>query len=187
MYLAPVAYPTTAGINAPYYYYGYALGYPAAYRYPGTYPYPSAHPGITRSEDRIVLKDYGKEPLAIDIEEAAEQNDAYRTALWTGDHLQVTLMSIGVGGDIGLEVHPDTDQFIRIEEGRGVVRMGKDKDRLNNVQQISEGYAVMVPAGTWHNLINTGDEPLKIYTIYAPPHHPPGTVHKTKAEAMAAE
>ncbi|WP_372631607.1 cupin domain-containing protein [Cohnella sp.] len=187
MYLAPVAYPTHAGFNGPYYYCGYAFGYPAAYRYPATYRYPAAYQGITRSEGSVVLKDYGKEPLAIDIEAAAEQNDAYRTALWTGDHLQVTLMSIGVGGDIGLEVHPDTDQFIRIEEGRGVVRMGKAKGKLDYVQPVSGGYAIMVPAGTWHNLVNTGDEPLKIYTIYAPPHHPPGTVHKTKADAMAAE
>jgi mannose-6-phosphate isomerase-like protein (cupin superfamily) len=133
-----------------------------------------------------ILKDYGPGPLVFDIEKATEQNDTYRTALWTGDHLQLTLMSIGVGGDIGVEMHPDIDQFIRIEQGRGLVRMGYQRDNLNMQAEVTEGDAIIVPAGTWHNVVNTGNIPLKLYSIYAPPKHPYGTIQKTKAEAMAA-
>ncbi|MFD1414972.1 cupin domain-containing protein [Oceanobacillus jeddahense] len=133
------------------------------------------------------VTDHGGNPFVIDIENAAEANTNYRTALWTGDHLQVTLMSIPVGEDIGLEVHPDTDQFIRIEEGNGTVQMGNRQDNLTIRQQVEEDSAIMVPAGTWHNITNTGDEDLKLYTVYAPPHHPFGTVEATKQEAMQAE
>lgn len=133
------------------------------------------------------VTDHGGNPFVIDIENAAENNTNYRTALWTGEHLQVTLMSIPVGGDIGLEVHPDTDQFIRIEEGSGTVQMGNRQDNLTIRQQVEEDSAIMVAAGTWHNITNTGDEALKLYTIYAPPHHPFGTVEATKEEAMQAE
>lgn len=142
---------------------------------------------ISNENNRIVLKDYGKQPFVIDIEEAAEQNNTFRTALWTGNHLQVTLMSINVGEDIGLEVHPTTDQFLRIEEGQGVVQMGNAKNNLTFRRNVREDSAIIVPAGTWHNLTNTGNKPLKLYSIYAPSEHPFGTVHRTKAEAMAAE
>lgn len=135
----------------------------------------------------MVLKDYGKQPFVINMDQAAKQNNTFRTALWTGDHLQVTLMSIGVGEEIGFEVHPTVDQFIRIEEGQGLVRMGDRKDSYNFETNVFDDYAIMVPAGKWHNLINTGNVPLKLYTIYAPPEHPFGTVHETKADAMAAE
>ena len=134
----------------------------------------------------VELKDYGGKPFVVDIERAAKQNKNYRTALWTGKHLQVTLMSIDVGGDIGLEVHPDVDQFIRIEQGQGLVQMGERKDHLDFERRVSEDDAIMIPAGTWHNVTNTGHVPLKLYSIYAPPEHPFGTVHRTKAEAMAA-
>lgn len=133
------------------------------------------------------LTDFGPEPFVTDIEDATEHNRNFRTALWTGRHLQLTLMSIGVGEDIGLEVHPDTDQFIRIEEGQGQVRMGDSKDRLDFQRNIDEDDAILIPAGKWHNLINTGRKPIKLYSIYAPPEHPHGTVHRTKAEAEAAE
>lgn len=131
----------------------------------------------------VPLKDYGPAPFVIDLEEAAKRNKNYRTALWTGDHLQLTLMSIRVGEDIGLEVHPVIDQFIRIEEGQGVAEMGPTKNNLNFRRNVSDGYAIFVPAGTWHNVTNTGNKPLKIYSIYAPPQHPRGTVHATKAIA----
>lgn len=137
--------------------------------------------------NRDVYRDTGPKPFVVNIEKVTEQNNTYRTAIWTGEHLQVTVMSIGVGDDIGLEVHPATDQFIRIEEGQGLVQMGDSKDRLDFEARAREDYAVMVPAGKWHNITNIGNEPLKIYTIYAPPHHPHGTVHPTKAAAMAAE
>ncbi|GEN52284.1 cupin domain-containing protein [Halobacillus faecis] len=142
---------------------------------------------FSRGEGRIVIKDYGGQPFVLNIEEATTQNRTFRTALWTGDHLQVTLMSIAVGDDIGLEVHPDVDQFLRIEQGQGLVQMGDTKDQLTFQQQVSDDFAIMVPAGKWHNLTNTGQQPLKLYSIYAPPEHPFGTVHKTKADAMAAE
>ncbi|MGN7471667.1 cupin domain-containing protein [Brevibacillus sp. SAFN-007a] len=150
-------------------------------------PYTYWHASWEGGWNRVALKDYGPHPLAINIDEAAKQNTNYRTALWTGKHLQVTLMSIPVGGDIGLEIHPDTDQFLRIEEGHGLVQMGPRKDRLDYQARLNGDYAVMVPAGTWHNIINTGNEPLKLYSIYAPPHHPHGTVQRTKAQAAAEE
>jgi mannose-6-phosphate isomerase-like protein (cupin superfamily)/rubrerythrin len=133
------------------------------------------------------LKDYGGEPFVVDIEKVTKQNETYRTALWTGDHLQVTVMSIGVGEDIGLEIHPALDQFIRVEQGEGIVRMGNRKDDVDFEERVYDDYAIMIPAGKWHNLINTGDVPIKLYSIYAPPEHPYGTVHETKADAMAAE
>lgn len=131
--------------------------------------------------------DFGGNPYVVNINEAAKANDAFRRAIWTGSHLQVTLMSIPVGGDIGLEIHPDTDQFLRIEAGEGLVRMGKRQDELTFERRVFDEDAIMVPAGTWHNVINTGSTPLKLYSIYAPPHHPFGTVHNTQAEALAAE
>lgn len=133
------------------------------------------------------IKDYGGEPFVVNIEEVTKKNNTFRTALWTGSHLQVTLMSINVGEDIGLEVHPTLDQFIRIEEGQGRVQMGDSKDRLDFEEKAYADFAILVPAGKWHNLTNTGNKPLKLYSIYAPPEHPYGTVHETKAIAMAAE
>jgi len=135
----------------------------------------------------IELKDYGPEPFVVNIEDVTKQNNNFRTALWTGTHLQLTLMSINVGEDIGLENHPNLDQFIRIEEGQGVVMMGDRKDNLNFRRKVYDDYAFIIPAGKWHNLINTGNKPLKLYSIYAPPQHPYGTIHKTKEDAEAAE
>lgn len=137
--------------------------------------------------ERIPMKDYGKQPFVIDIDQATKQNNTYRTAIWTGDHLQVTLMSINVGDDIGLEVHQNVDQFLRLEAGQGIVQMGPTKENLNYQRAVSDGFAIMVPAGTWHNVTNTGNTPLKLYSIYAPPNHPFGTVHPTKADAMKEE
>ncbi len=140
-----------------------------------------------RDDEDIQITDYGRRPLVLNIDQAAKQNNTYRTAIWTGKHLQVTLMSIHVGDDIGLEVHPTTDQFIRIEQGQGLVQMGDSKNNLDFQQMASDGYAIMIPAGKWHNVTNMGSVPLKIYVIYAPPEHPLGTVHETKAEAMSAD
>lgn len=131
--------------------------------------------------------DYGPDPFITNIDKATQKNTNYRTALWTGQHLQLTLMNIPIGGEIGLEVHPDTDQFIKIEKGRGIAMMGASKNQLNYHQPVCSGYAVFVPAGTWHNIVNTGNCPMKIYTIYAPPHHPHGTVQATKAIADMEE
>ena len=103
-----------------------------------------------KSKDKIELKDYGPEPFIVNIEEATKQNNTYRTALWTGRHLQVTLMSINVGEDIGLEIHPTVDQFLRIEQGQGIVQMGDRKDNLDFAEKVYENFAIMVPAGKWH-------------------------------------
>ena len=131
--------------------------------------------------------DFGPQPFVIDIARATTHNNTFRTALWTGPHLQLTVMSINPGEDIGLEVHPDVDQFLRIEEGRGITLMGPSRDNLIFAQPIFEDSAVFVPAGIWHNIINTGDTPLKLYTIYAPPNHAFGTVHETKEIAEKEE
>lgn len=133
------------------------------------------------------VKDYGPKPFVVNINEVTKENKNYRTTLWTGCHLQLTLMCIKAGEDIGLEMHPDLDQFIRIEQGQGVVMMGDRRDCLNFKEKVCDDYAFIIPAGKWHNLINTGCVPLKLYSIYAPPQHPRGTVHKTKADAQAAE
>ncbi|MPL99742.1 hypothetical protein SDC9_45963 [bioreactor metagenome] len=137
--------------------------------------------------DFMEFKDYGPEPYVVNINQATRRNNTYRTALWTGNHLQLTLMSINVGEDIGLEIHPELDQFLRIEQGQGLVMMGTSKDNLSFQRRAGDGFAVFVPAGTWHNLINTGGIPLRLYSIYAPPQHPRGTVQWTKADAMASE
>ena len=132
-------------------------------------------------------KDYGPNPYVVDIDRATKLNKNFRAALWTGTHLQTTLMSIPVGGEIGLELHADVDQFLRIESGCGFVKMGTCKEKLSYQKNVCSGYAIFVPAGTWHNLINTGNCPIKLYSIYAPPQHPHGTVHETKAIAEYEE
>lgn len=149
--------------------------------------YYNGYPYIRNPNEKIVLRDYGSGPLVVNIDQAAKQNKTYRTALWTGKYFQVTLMSINVGDDIGLEVHPTTDQFIRIEEGQGLVQMGDRKDQLDFQATGYDDYAIMIPAGKWHNVTNTGNTPLKIYVIYAPPEHPYGTVQPTKDIAMSAK
>ena len=135
----------------------------------------------------VALKDYGAEPTVLDIDAYTLSNDNFRTALWTGTLLQVTLMSIPVGGEVGLEQHNDTDQFLRIEEGDARVLMGDNKESLTFAQAARKDYAIIVPAGKWHNIVNMGDKPLKLYSIYAPAEHPHGTVHKTPEEAAEAE
>jgi mannose-6-phosphate isomerase-like protein (cupin superfamily) len=96
-------------------------------------------------------------------------------------------MSINVVEKIGLENHPNLDQFLRIEAGQGIVQMGKNKERLDFQRRVQDDSAILIPAGTWYNLINTGNVPLKLYSIYSPPQNPPGTIRKTKAIAMAVE
>lgn len=139
------------------------------------------------SDEYDHIMDYGPKPFVVNIAEVTKQNDTYRTALWTGKHLQLTLMSIDVGDDIGLEIHPDVDQFLRIEEGQGIVKMGSKKDSLDFKEKVCDDYVIFIPAGTWHDVINTGNIPLKMYSIYAPPNHPHGTVQQTKKDAEAAE
>lgn len=122
-----------------------------------------------------------------DIEKATLDNTTFRTVLFTGTKTQLTVMHLQAGEEIGLEAHDDTDQFIRVEHGRARVTMGKTKDAVDDEHDLQDDWAVIIPAGVWHNVINTGDGPLKLYSLYSPPEHPDGTVHETKAEADAAE
>lgn len=116
------------------------------------------------------------------IEEITENNTNFRKVLYTGKHTQLVAMNLKPGEDIGMEVHNNLDQFFRIEEGEGMAVIdGEEYDLV-------EGDALVVPGGSQHNLTNTSeDKDLKLYTLYSPPNHPEGTVHKTKEEAMEAE
>lgn len=178
MYGSYFHYPSY--IHTPMYQYGGQLNYENAYNYWNS-------PRQTMAEGPLRLNDHGTNPSVINIHEASVQNKTYRTALWTGKHLQVTLMSLNPGEGIGLEMHATVDQFLRIEQGQGIVQMGNTRERLNFVRNVHADDAIMVPAGTWHNLTNTGNGPLKLYSIYAPPQHPLGTVHSTKMDAIRAE
>jgi mannose-6-phosphate isomerase-like protein (cupin superfamily) len=96
-------------------------------------------------------------------------------------------MRIPPGEDIGKEVHPDHDQFIRIEAGQGRAELGPSEDVVDETHDVGDDWAIVIPAGVWHNVVNTGESDLKVYSLYSPPEHPPDTVHRTKAEAEAAE
>jgi mannose-6-phosphate isomerase-like protein (cupin superfamily) len=133
------------------------------------------------------VNDPGPKPNAFDIEAATLENDNYRTVAWTGRYLQVTLMSIPVGSSIGLEVHPETDQFLRLESGRGRCVMGPSKEDLTFQQDVEDDWSIQVPAGTWHDVINTGEEPLRLYAVYAPVHHAQGIVQATAEDAAHDE
>ena len=122
-----------------------------------------------------------------DIEQATLGNTTFRTVLFTGKHTQLTVMRLQPGEEIGLEAHPDLDQFIRVESGSATLVMGPSKDNLDEEHQLEDDWAAIIPGGTWHNVINRGDGELKLYSLYSPPEHPDGTVHVTKAEADAAE
>ncbi|MGW2997227.1 cupin domain-containing protein, partial [Streptomyces sp. NPDC001193] len=135
----------------------------------------------------MTIKDIGPEPQSFDLEQATLENMNYRAVAWSGKYLQLTLMSIPVGEDIGLEAHPETDQFLRLDAGRGRVQMGRTKDRLDFDREVEDGWAIFVPAGTWHNVTNIGDEALQLYAVYAPVHHAPGKIHATAADAERDE
>ena len=122
-----------------------------------------------------------QEAHPVDIVAAARSNEAFRREVLTGEHEQVVVMTIPPGGEIGDEVHPDTDQVLAFVDGRGEASLDGQRSA------IGPNDLVFVRAGTRHNFVNTGDAPLRLITIYAPPEHEPGTVHQTKAEADAAE
>jgi mannose-6-phosphate isomerase-like protein (cupin superfamily) len=136
-------------------------------------------------ELKMTIEDIGPKPQLFDLEHATRENSNYRSVAWSGRYLQVTLMSIPVDGDIGLEMHAETDQFLRLDTGRGVVQMGASKDQLTVHGEVSNGWCILVPAGTWHNITNTGTEPMQVYTIYAPAHHAPEKIQKTASDAAA--
>jgi mannose-6-phosphate isomerase-like protein (cupin superfamily) len=113
-----------------------------------------------------------------DIEDQAEDNSDFRRVIYTSKNLQLVLMSLKPGEDIGEEVHKDGDQFFRIEKGKGEVLIDGKRSKIKGDD------AVLVPAGARHNIINTGEKPLRLYTLYGPPEHRDGTVHATKADAQ---
>lgn len=121
-----------------------------------------------------------------DIEEETVSNGTFRTVLFTGEHVQLTVMRIAPGEDIGRERHEDRDQFLRIEQGSARVEFGTTEDAVEETYDVQDDWAIIVPAGVWHNVVNTGEGDLKLYSLYAPPEHPAGTVHRTKADAEAA-
>lgn len=127
--------------------------------------------------------DHGPAPFVTGLCCEAKKNICYRRTLWTGDHLQLTLMCIPPQGEIGLEVHHKDDQLLRVESGCGTVMMGESRDCLTFHRPVRCGDAIFVPAHTWHNVVNAGRQPLKLTSVYTPPHHPHGTVHRTKAES----
>ena len=135
----------------------------------------------------MTINDIGPGPNSFDLENATKDNTNYRTVAWTGKYLQVTLMSIPVGESIGLETHPDTDQFLRLDAGKGRVTMGPSEDDLDFQQDVEDGWCITVPAGTWHDVINTGDEPMQLYAIYAPVHHAAGKIHETAEDGERDE
>lgn len=116
---------------------------------------------------------------AKNIEKETKENDNFRKVVFTGEKSQLVLMSIEVGGEIGKEVHPNVDQFFRIESGKGKTYLGEEEI------DVEDDFAIVVPAGMEHNIVNTGNEPLKLYTIYSPANHIDGRIHKTKADADA--
>ena len=121
------------------------------------------------------------------IEEITTRNDTFRTVVYTGKHTQLTVMRLAPGEDIGLESHPHLDQFLRLEQGRARVELGPAEDSIEETHEVEDDWAFIVPAGVWHNVVNIGDTEVKLYSLYSPPEHPDGTVHRTKAEAEAAE
>ena len=130
-----------------------------------------------------MLKLGGKcnESFVADIEELTEENGDFRRVLYTGKNLQLVLMAIEPGGEIGEEVHNDRDQFFRVEKGKGEVVIDGHRSKIKGDD------AIIVPAGACHNILNTGEKPLRLYTLYAPPEHRDGTVHVTRADARASK
>ena len=132
-------------------------------------------------------KDIGAKPLILPIRNEVCSKTNFRTAVWTGRNLQVTVMCIPVGGEVGLEIHEDVEQVLQIESGLARVYMGKTKQEVKCLGLADSGSLIIVPTKTWHNIINVGRMPLKLYSIYAPVQHPFGTVHTTKQDSDLSE
>ena len=121
------------------------------------------------------------------IEKLTKENTNFRTVIHTGIHSQLTVMSIPPGGEVGWEAHPHLDQFLRLEQGLARLDSGESSDTGDDSHEVEGDWAFIVPAGVWHNVVNIGKNDLKLYSIYSPPEHPDGTVHRTKAESDADE
>ena len=114
-------------------------------------------------------------------------NTKFRTVVYTGQHTQLTLMRLAPGEEIGWESHLVFDQFLRLEEGKARVEFGRTKKSVDETHEVEDDWAFIVPAGLWHNVVNIGNVDVKLYSLYSPPAHPDGTVHRTKAEADAED
>ena len=122
-----------------------------------------------------------------DIEKLTLENTYFRTVAYTGEHTQLTLMRLGPGEEIGWERHGNIDQFLRLEQGKARVEFGRTEDAVEETHEVADDWAFIVPAGVWHNVVNIGEDDVKLYSLYSPPEHPDGTIHRTKADADAAE
>ncbi|MEX1262346.1 MAG: cupin domain-containing protein [Actinomycetota bacterium] len=122
-----------------------------------------------------------------DINKLTLGNTNFRAVTYTGEHTQLTLMRLGPGEEIGWERHGHLDQFLRLEQGRARVEFGRTEDAVDETHEVEDDWAFIVPAGVWHNVVNIGDDDVKLYSLYSPPEHADGTVHRTKADADAAE
>lgn len=121
------------------------------------------------------------------IEKLTKDNTNFRTVIHTGEHGQLTVMSIPPGGEVGWEAHSHLDQFLRLEQGTARLDFGESSDTVDESHEVEDDWALIVPAGVWHNVVNIGEKDLKLYSIYSPPEHLAGTLHRTKAEADADE
>jgi mannose-6-phosphate isomerase-like protein (cupin superfamily) len=130
------------------------------------------------------LTDHGAKPYIFNVAIAAAENPNFRSTIVTAEHSQLTLMSIPPEETMGIEAHPDNDQYYRIEAGSGRCMMGDAKDNLSIKEEVSAGSMIFVPAGTWHDIVNIGKDDLRMSTIYGPADHVAGTVHKTKQDAI---
>ncbi|MDD5650086.1 MAG: cupin domain-containing protein [Candidatus Nanoarchaeia archaeon] len=132
---------------------------------------------VSKIADEI-LKKNKKKGFVINIEEETIRNKNFRKVIYTAENLQLVLMTLKPKEDIGKETHKDVDQFFRLDAGSGEVVISGE------THQIKDGFSILIPAGTEHNIINTGKEDLKLYTLYAPPQHKDKIIHKTKADAL---
>lgn len=137
---------------------------------------PSSPPNYYRNNQI----DLGPTPSIINIEKRTEENSNYKKALWTGNNIQLILMSIPIGENTGIETSPNTEQFIKIEEGRALVELGPDINNLSVQKEINSDYALIIPAGTYYKITNINNEPLKLYSIYSPTNYKKGTINITK-------
>lgn len=138
-------------------------------------PYPMCNSCALRCKN-----EHGGEVYITNVSKMAHANQNYRESIWTGSYLQMTLMSIPCGGEIGLEMHHDTDQYIKVEYGNAILEIGRNEVCMENRYRLCAGDSIFIPAGTWHNIVNTGRCALKLSSIYAPPHHPRCTVERNK-------
>ena len=128
------------------------------------------------------IKDKGNYPYIFSFGNMSRDCTAFREAFWTGEHMQLVRMNIPAGEDIGKEIHEDTDQLITVTDGKAEVLMGRGENRMSHLGELRNGDSVIIPAGHWHNIINRGSSPLKIISIYSPPHHPYGTMQKSNSK-----